>query len=255
MEMELDTELATYQKSLNSNNEQIYKNNFKKTLILFIIISLIIILIIIIFLIIILRSDDTNEEENNNSNKSEEINYGIGQIICSYKIEQISSKTKILGDEYKNEEKINILFENKIIDFVKEMEFKNIGNHEITFIIKKDNLNMDNMFKNVSSLVSVKIISDKNVNISSMISVFETCQKLVNISIMGLDTSKVKSMKKLFYKSSLNNSNFTNINTENVKDMSYMFSSTLFTELDLSSFNTENVEDLSFMFSNCSRLK
>ena len=187
-------------------------------------------------IIIIIASVKKTSSNNNSSNK---LNYGIGQITCTYNIKNISEKTKILGYDYINDENIGIIYENKMITSVKEFEFKNIGNEKIIFVINNNNLNLDNMFKNVTSLISVEIKSEKNLSISSMTSVFESCQNLVNISIIGIDTNPVKSMKKLFYKTSLNDLYFPNIDTKNVIDMSYMFSSTSFTQLNLLNYNTE----------------
>jgi len=206
-----------------------------------------IVIISIIAIIILFSTSETNDEI---------INYGIGQIKCVYKIDQIINKTKILGDEFNNLNSIEIIFENKKISFDKEIQFKDIGKQEIIFIINKDYLNMDYIFKNVSSLISVEMISDKEINITSMISSFESCNNLLTVYLRGVNTNQVKSMQKLFYKStSLYNVSLDGINTENLIDMSYMFSSTSFTELNLSNFNTENVQDLSYLFSNCSKLK
>jgi len=213
-----------------------------------------IVIVSIIIIVIILLSTSWNSSET----KDEIINYGIGQIKCVYKIDQITNKIKILGEEFNNLDNIEIIFENKKINFDKEIQFKDIGKQEIIFIINKDQLNMDYIFKNVSSLISVEIISDKNndINITSMISSFEACNNLLSVYLTGVNTIQVKSMKKLFYKStSLYNVTLDKISTGNLTDMSYMFSSTAFTYLNLSNFNTENVEDLSYAFCNCSKLK
>ena len=66
-------------------------------------------------------------------------------------------------------------------------------------LFRKRLLNMDNMFKDVSSLISVEIKSFNNTEITSMISTFENCENLIEFSISGFSTKNLKSLKKLFY--------------------------------------------------------
>ena len=64
---------------------------------------------------------------------------------------------------------------------------------------------MDYMFKDVSFLTSVTLISknNKSVNILSLMSTFENCKNLKTLNINGFNTNKTLSMKKLFYGSGL----------------------------------------------------
>ena len=62
---------------------------------------------------------------------------------------------------------------------------------------------MDNMFKGVSTLISVEMDSLNYVEIISMISTFENCTNLNTVKIKGFNTNKIKSMQKLFYNSLL----------------------------------------------------
>ena len=58
-----------------------------------------------------------------------------------------------------------------------------------------------------------------------MKSTFENCENLESFVFSGFDTSKVKSMKNLFYGTKLQSINLVELHTENVEDFSYMFSS------------------------------
>ena len=58
---------------------------------------------------------------------------------------------------------------------------------------------MKKMFKNIFSLVSVIMYSDKNCKIISLESTFENCQNLYDFEINGFDTSELTSLNKLFF--------------------------------------------------------
>ena len=151
MNEKFDIEINSEENVIDSNKG----NYFSRNKILIIILSIIIVLSIIIIIIVSVKKASSN---NNSSNK---LNYGIGQITCIYNIKNITEKTKILGYDYINDENIGIIYKNKMINSVKEFEFKNIGNEKIIFVINNNNLNLDNMFKNVTSLISVEIKSEK----------------------------------------------------------------------------------------------
>lgn len=74
---------------------------------------------------------------------------------------------------------------------------------------------MENMFKDVSSIISVKLISEKNCKISSLVGAFQNCEKLNYFEINGFHTASIKSLKNTFYLSSnLERFNFSNFNTK-----------------------------------------
>ena len=115
---------------------------------------------------------------------------------------------------------------------------------------------MDNMFKDISNLVSIKMNSKKNAKITSMKSTFENCNSLNEFNIEGFDTKEIKSMSRLFYNCNLKiDSNiFENMSIENVEDFSYMFYNKGFSELNLE-LKTKNAKNMSHMFDNCVSLK
>ena len=110
------------------------------------------------------------------------------------------------------------------------------------------------MFKDLSLLTSVEMISSNHTKILSMISTFENCNNLEYFSISVFSGNEIKSMKKLFYNSKLQKFNFNNFTTNNLEDVSYMFSSTSFNILEFPKINTENIIDMSYLFTNCSSI-
>ena len=126
----------------------------------------------------------------------------IGEINCVYDIQEDIENTRILGNEFLNESKLDIYIDNKKIKYNKEYKFNSTGIHYITFKLY-NNLNMDYMFKDIQNLISVEMISKNNGQILSMISAFENCVQLINFTITGFNVENVKSMKKLFYNTSL----------------------------------------------------
>jgi len=110
---------------------------------------------------------------------------------------------------------------------------------------------MNYMFKDVSSLFSINMTSQNNAKILSMVGAFENTQNLNEFYINGFDTSKITSLNKLLYKSSLSEINLTNFKTTNLKDISYMLSSTRLSTVDFSNFNSSIVEDMSHLFEGC----
>ena len=161
-----------------------------------------------------------------------------------------------MGDEFNLISISEISIDNKrLLSPVKEYNFKEKGIHLITFTIN-GTLNMDNMFKDVSTLISVKMLSRKNDKIISMISSFENCYNLSSFNIKGFDTKELKSMSKLFSNSSLKlqKTIFKDINIENVEDMSYMFYNCTFLEFNISNFRPKNAKNISHMFEGCKSL-
>ena len=107
---------------------------------------------------------------------------------------------------------------------------------------------MNKIFKNCKSLVTIPELDTKNV--TDMSGMFIGCTSLTKIPY--LEVKKVKSMYSMFNGCEVLNE-IPYLETENVKDMSFMFSGckkiTTIPELE-----TENVKDMSFMFSGCTSL-
>ena len=219
-----------------SVNKQIPENKtLKKHITKIIMATVIILLLIIIVIIIISLSLSSSGEKKEKTYTDEDI---IGKIKCVYNIEV--SNVAILGNDFVKESDFDIEINGKKIKYSKEYHFTEFGQQNITFLIY-NNLNMNNMFKDISSLTSVEMISDKNAKIISMNSAFENCRQLSTFTISGFNLVDLKSTHKLFYKSGLTSFNVDYLDTQNLLDISYMFSETNIEKIDLSLLNTINV--------------
>jgi surface protein len=200
--------------------------------------------LVIIELIIIFEKED---EENKNS---------ISEINCIYTISDIGNNY-ILGKDFiiNSISKIIIDDNKEVSSSAKEYNFLKSGNHTVKFFINGD-LSLDNMFKDINNIISIKMSSDKKTKITSMIGTFENCNMLNEFNIIGFDTSEIKSMSRLFYNCNLNiDSNiFKNISTDNIEDFSYIFYNKRFSELNLE-IKSKNARNMSHMFDNCISLK
>ena len=79
-----------------------------------------------------------------------------------------------------------------------------------------------------------------------MESTFEACENFVKFSINGFDGSKILSMRKLFFLTSLTEFKFENFNTPEVIDASYMFSSCSgISSFSLNGLDLPKVKDIS----------
>ena len=105
--------------------------------------------IILIIVLIILLS------KNSSDNPSEE-KISVGNIYCIYDISSDNAETNILGNEFNKLSNFDIYINGKIIKYSKVHKFDKIGANTVEFKLY-ENINMDNMFKDVSSLISVEI--------------------------------------------------------------------------------------------------
>ena len=206
----------------------------------------IIVLMIIIIIIVIATSSSSSDEKNIVFTKQ-------GEINCVYDVRSISRNTILLSNEFIKNSNFDIEIDGQIIKYSKEYRFNSISQKTVKFILY-DPVVMDFMFKDVFDLVSVQMVSENNLEIKSIASAFEDCQGLKKFNISGFDTSKVTSMKKLFYRTSISELELSGLNTKNVKDMSYMFASTEIIQLNVTSMDTSNVETMASMFQYCRSL-
>ena len=118
-----------------------------------------------------------------------------------------------------------------------------------------EDINMDYIFKDIQSIVSVEMHSNNNCKIFSMISTFENCKSLVKVNITGFNTQELTSMKNLFYNSIVSNVDL-NIELNTIEDMSYMFAGTNidYENLLKSNLKSNNLRNASYMFYNCNSL-
>ena len=265
--------LADDENELNSKEKSSFlAKNKRKIITIMIILGILLFLIIIVIILLFLLKKDINK------------NYKyLGIINCIYKIENNIYNVRLLGNEFVNDFKLDIMIEGKKINFSKIYNFSSVGEHLVQFGLSDKNISFDYIFKDSYNLISVELISENNISINSMIGSFENCENLKKFENKGFKTEQVNSMKKLFFNTRISEFNFTqmNINTNNVKDISYIFSNiksenisiynfnvnkvlnmshmfencNLMTNLNIVDFNTNNANDISFMFNSCYSLK
>ena len=149
----------------------------------------------------------------------------IGDINCIYEIKSIASNTKLIGNEFEKKSLFDFYIDGKKVKYAKEYKFTSFGKHKVQMKLY-ETINMDFMFKNIKDLISVEMNSENNCQISSMISSFEGCSKLTSFNISGFNVEQVKSMHKMFYKSTLSEFYVSSLNLQNLEDISYMFANT-----------------------------
>ena len=198
------------------------------------------IIVLVIYLIIIssyIRNENNNKEGNNqepkpNPNpdsktdpepepKPDQKSDLLGKINCIYSLGN-KDESRLFSEDFEVPKTFDIYVDNVKINYTNEYKLKEKKEYNVTFFIYGD-FNMSNMFKDIQTLNTVELNSEKKCNITSMENAFQNCKNLTEFKIKGFDTSKVVSLKNLFYETSLNSIELNDFNTKNVKDMSYMF--------------------------------
>ena len=136
------------------------------------------------------------------------------------------------------------------------------GCRELKEVIGLENLNtaqtsdMDSMFKDCSSLVSIDLSSFDTTQVSDMKSVFSGCSALTALDLSSFQTTRVEKMSSMFSGcSSLKALDLSSFNGRAVENMENMFADcTALTHLDLSYFYPKNVGNMAEMFFNCREL-
>ena len=165
------------------------KKELSASIKIIIIISILFLLILSITIIIFLNDDNLGKNDKNNKNNINK----KSEILCVYDIQE-NKNIQIIGDNFKKETYIDIVVNGKKTSFAKQLLFNITGNCEITYIIYGDELNMDYMFQNIDSLISIKMKSNESLFVTSMISTFENCQNLLDFQNEGFNLTKVESM-------------------------------------------------------------
>ncbi len=205
-----------------------------------------------------------NEQELSNNNfiiceydiKEDNINKEIQILNC---FEQaLKEKSYLSGIENEKElrENCELYLNDEKINFCFKYKFPREGKYKIKMAFKRYFTNINYMFYECSSLISLDLsnfLTNKVINMKFM---FHKCKSLSNISLSNINTNNVYPMDYMFSEcSSLTSLNLSNFNTNNVNDMRGMFyNSSSLTSLNLSNFNTNNVNNMSYMFYNCSSL-
>ena len=127
------------------------------------------VLLLIILIIIIVKVG-----QNKNSETDDDI-YGkdvLGEIECVYYISSSSEETNILGKEFDKSFLLSIEVNGVKIKYSKYHKFNTTGKNTVKYYIYDQIISIANMFKDVSTLSSVKIYSNVNLKIKSMESLF-----------------------------------------------------------------------------------
>ena len=256
MDDEEQFENADEYRDIMLNNKMNDRRQLIKTICLFVVFSIIIIGVILI--VFLSTSGDSNTD---NSDSTPDIEptpeeYGnFGQINCTYKVSDINNPIKIINNKFIQKERLTIIIDNNIIPFTSSYKFNTKGNHSVTYIINYKNIDMNYIFKDILSLISVVMVSENSIIINNIENAFENCQNLLSFGIRGFNIDKIKSFKKLFYNTpKLSEINFNRLNTSNVEDFSYMFANSNFRSINNLNLNTMNAKNMSYMFCNCSKL-
>ena len=122
--------------------------------------------------------------------------------------------------------------------------------------------NMGSMFHSGNNLYKhIELSSFDTNNVEDMSYMFathgiKTMENIDPIDFSRFNTSKVKSMKGMFYHSFLPSLNIRNFDTSSVEDMSFMFYSLKYvTDLDLSGWNVKKVNNIVVLFGDKYSLK
>ena len=247
-----DEEISSQLMGLNKTWDKTLKN---KKLIIAIVCGIVLFSILLIIIILSLSNSDSKEEpkESDEPDKPHDPDDLVGEINCVYDIFITSNPIIILGQEFNKKNDFDILIDGQIIKYSRQYQFNSTGIHKIQFRLYED-INMDYMFKDVQSLYSVEMYSEKNCKILSMISTFENCYELEDFKIKGFSGSQIKSMQKLFYKSWLQTYSISMPDTHMLEDISYMFALTTIRDFSLKNLNTNNVKNMSHLLERCSSL-
>ena len=157
-----------------NNKDKKYKcSSLNKKIFLSIII--IILILFSILLIVIISISNKSEGKKEEESPEKEI---LGEILCQYQINDITSEIQILNKDFKKISNFDIIINGiKLKDYTTKYKFSSNGKNEIKYVFY-DNINIDNMFKDIGSIKTVEMISDKKLKIISMQSAFENCTNL-----------------------------------------------------------------------------
>ena len=183
-----------------------------------------------------------------------------------YKINSLKNDEhlNILGNKFvkNNNKKCKIIFKNKQKSrLLSTMHINKLGAKlKLKLKLLDDFNNLDSMFLDCHSLVSISGISEWNTKkIKNMNSLFHVCHSLEYLpDISKWDTSNVKTMKSIFDQciSLKELPDISKWNINKVEDISCLFYDCRLLKYlpDISNWNTSNVKYMSIMFYNCSYL-
>ena len=119
----------------------------------------------------------------------------IGEIICKFDV--TNQNTQIFSKDFIKSSNFKVYIDELPVEYKKEYEFKDYGIHKIKIELYED-LNMDNMFKNIPDLISIDMNSKENCKILSMRSTFEGAESLQIFNINGFDATELNQQVNVF---------------------------------------------------------
>ena len=183
----------------------------KKKIIISIVSSIVLLLIVILIILYFTLSNDSDDNKENQKQIT-------GIISCIYDIDSNEYETKILSDEFTKDSDFDIYINETKIEYSKKYKFEKKGLTKVEFKLY-NSLNMNYMFKDISSLKTIEMISLNNESIISMISTFENSVNLESFYSTGFNFNEIKSFHKLFYNTNLSNFTLVNTPTPNLEDI------------------------------------
>ena len=209
-----------------------------------------------------LTSIETIKQKKNNfilcyyNIKTKDVNKEI-QLINYFSKTKKDSNYELSGIE--NEVEIK----NKCENYLKNQKigishrFKEEGIYSIKIECKNPLININFMFSNCNSLISINFCHFKSISLNNTSFLFNQCNYLENIDFSNFNTSNIINMSHMFGEcESIKILNLNDFNTKNVTNMSEMFFCCYKLEhLNIKSFNTHIVTKMNHMFFQCNSLK
>ena len=101
----------------------------------------------------------------------------VGKIECIHDVQSVNDYTLILSDNYEKNDLFDLQIGGKSVKYSKNYKFGKSGENNVTFVLYGD-INMEYMFKDLPTLKTVKMTSEKNAKITSLKGAFEKCTNL-----------------------------------------------------------------------------
>ena len=141
----------------------------------------------------------------------------------NFQVEGIDNDNLKLNDDEINNNNCDISLNNKKIDFSFQYKFKKKGIYDFKLEFKNELKNINFMFFNCTSLISIDLTNFKFININDISFMFFNCSSLTLLNFSYLNSNSITDMRCIFQLcSSLTSLNLSNLNTKNVINMKNM---------------------------------
>ncbi len=127
----------------------------------------ILIVILLVIIIIVATTGGTKSNKNDGQGGGDDEgkldpNEALGEIKLSYNVKSFTKPTIILSSNFEKSTNLNIYVKDQFVNYKKEYTFPDKDSAENVKILIFGEIDMNSMFKSVSDLESVQIISTKN---------------------------------------------------------------------------------------------